>query len=1060
MKVFTFFKNYKFPFLLICIAVAHLISLTCTSQTPGIIVRPAGTNGPVILDPNADGYTSINTAGFGTNDILNSEIPYKIVPPVVAEPTGDLLRGPSGSFSDFVKGVDGSGFYIFNDGTNFIFRLRLGSIISGSKGYSILVDTDGKMGNTGVTADPNYMPATTGNNGNPGFELEIVFETNFRIAVYNVDGTSTPILMSSYPITSNSQISVAASTDGGNSDYFYDFYVPFSALGISATTPIRVAATTVMAPMPAIGGPKSDIFGIAGGDYMTQWTTAISAEAPFTFNDIAAAGPGVGSLRTAAPFVNAPIIPTATNISGTWDKASYSTQSTASIIVYKGATVLGNTTVNTGGTWSIPVSGLINDDVISATAQASGESLSLLSNKVVVNACNSTNTPPQPTLTCSSGNKGINGTNLSNGWTVNINNLTRNKQNNNVTNSDAFFGTNTGSSPAITWQYSGGCSGGSPLASGSYKIYYTNTSNGCISKPAYFCAAGTGQYALAGSLSIAITKPSNNVFTPATGSIAGTTTTGAIVYLYIDGLVSQTVTAANSAFVFNNLSLLTGQQIYIVAELNSSTITTSYCEANTATITVTCFTNSPKINVSNSNQLLAAAAITGTSDEPAGTLIYVYTTANNLVATTTLQPDGSWSTGNASTIPASYNSIAGTSYYSTAQNGNCGVSTSSESFLALAGTSAARCGTLPATITETATTVSGTLSGTAVANTLVTLYEDENSIGTFTTSNGTWGPIAVNSTINNMLYPGGVLVIGITEPTKNEVICPATVTISCGPLVSPSISPASTTITVGQTVNYSISSPATGILYSLRDANDASNTGASGFGSGSSLSLLSNTFNTAGTYTINVKATSLSGSNCQTLSSASVVVTSTLQVFLVAFEGKRTNGITFLNWNTSSEENLDKFEIQKSFDGITFIKAGTVKAAGNSQLVLKYSFTDSAINAPVVFYRLKMFDNGMEKSAYSKTIALRANNELVLSSIGPNPFVNGLNLKFTSVKDAPVIITLKDITGRKIISTKYTVNKGLNNIYFGSLQGLMKGIYFIELGISNDIILNKIVIKE
>jgi hypothetical protein len=73
------------------------------SQTPGIIVRPAGTGGPAILDPNANGYTSISTSGFGASDITNSEIPYKTVAPVIAEPTGDLLRGPSGRYSDIVR---------------------------------------------------------------------------------------------------------------------------------------------------------------------------------------------------------------------------------------------------------------------------------------------------------------------------------------------------------------------------------------------------------------------------------------------------------------------------------------------------------------------------------------------------------------------------------------------------------------------------------------------------------------------------------------------------------------------------------------------------------------------------------------------------------------------------------------------------------------------------------------------------------------------------------------------------------------------------------------------
>src|SRR6478672_5781411 len=111
--------------------------LYSSAQTPGIIVRPAGTAGPATLDPNGDGYTSTGAAGFGNSDISNSEIAYKVVAPVAAEPTGDLLRGPSGAFSDIVKTLDGSGFYLFSDGTNLLCRLRIGGIVSGSKGYSI-----------------------------------------------------------------------------------------------------------------------------------------------------------------------------------------------------------------------------------------------------------------------------------------------------------------------------------------------------------------------------------------------------------------------------------------------------------------------------------------------------------------------------------------------------------------------------------------------------------------------------------------------------------------------------------------------------------------------------------------------------------------------------------------------------------------------------------------------------------------------------------------------------------------------------------------------------------
>ena len=76
-------------------------------------MRPAGTAGHAVVDHNLNGYTCIATSGFGNNDIANIEIPYKVIVPLLGEPTGDLLRGSSGSFRYIVKTFDGSGFYLF-----------------------------------------------------------------------------------------------------------------------------------------------------------------------------------------------------------------------------------------------------------------------------------------------------------------------------------------------------------------------------------------------------------------------------------------------------------------------------------------------------------------------------------------------------------------------------------------------------------------------------------------------------------------------------------------------------------------------------------------------------------------------------------------------------------------------------------------------------------------------------------------------------------------------------------------------------------------------------------
>ncbi|MDN3657531.1 T9SS type A sorting domain-containing protein [Ferruginibacter paludis] len=1050
-------KNLLFNISLCCLLTASNLF----AQTPGIIVRPAGSNGPAVLDPNADAYTSKTTAGFGTDDILNSEIPYKIVPPVIAEPTGDLLRGPDGKYSDIVKTVDGSGFYLFNDGTNLLCRIRMGGIVSGSKGYSLLLDTDNKFGNTGATADPNYVPATTGVNGNPGFELEIVFESNFRIAVYNVDGTSTPVLVTFYPINANSQISVAASTDGGDADYFYDFYVPFSVLGISASTPIRVSATTVMSPQAAIGGPKSDIYGIAGNDYMTQWTTAISSQPSFTFNSLSSGGSGLGAICTDAPVLNGPVTPSATTVTGTWTKGTSSPLSTATITLYKGVTAIGTTTVSSGATWSISVSGLANADVITAKSQASGESMCLSSNAVTVSVCNSSNIPATPLLSCTSGSKGVGGTNFATGWTIHVDNITRSTAENSVANTGGFFGANTGTSPNITWQYSGGCSSGSPLTSGSYKIYYTDNTTGCNSQPAYFCAAGNGGNALGGSLAVpTITSPSNGVYTPATTSITGSITTGATLTLYINGIVAKTTTAAAGTFTFSGLTFLTGQQFYIVCELNSGTVGTSYCASQTAPATITCFTSAPVITTSSSNQLTTGVAITGTAAEPTGTIIKVYTSANTLVATTTVQSNGTWSTTNAGTTPAAYTAVAATSYYANAQNGSCGLSNNSATIATVSATSSARCGTITGPVTESATSVSGTLSGTTLAGTVVTLYADGNSVGTYTTANNAWGPITVNTTINNNVYAGATLTIGIAEPSKNEVICVTQLTVTCTTPTAPAASPVSTTIAVGQTVTYTIASSQSGILYSLRDNADAIDIGESKFGTGGTITLVSNPFNTAGTIPVNAKATSFSGANCLSLSAASVIVTTPLPVSLVNFQGRYNNQSAILSWITASEINLKNFELQKSYTGNQFSAIATIASSGNTQLTHNYGFTDASIHSNVVYYRLKMVDNDNVTARYSKVIVLHADKGIMVNNISPNPFASTIKINVNAAKEAKLDISLNDLSGRRIKTIHYIAKEGVNNITMSGLSGLAKGAYIVELNSANENISRQMLIKQ
>ncbi|HEX2534244.1 MAG TPA: hypothetical protein VHK69_10935, partial [Chitinophagaceae bacterium] len=387
-----------------------LYASTGHAQSPGLIVRPAGNGYSSVLDTNTNGFTSPTSSGFATSDVGPgySEIAYKKIMPFKLEPVSDLRRGPNELFSDLVRTVDSSGFYVYNDGVNLLFRLRLGSIVSGSKGYSVMIDTDMKFG----PVDTNYRAATTGVNGNPGFELEVVLETNFRVAVYNVDGTSTPALLTSFPIGTHSQISVALSRVSNTPDYFYDFYVPMSVLpGVTATTPLRMIATTVMSPQAATGGPKSDIYGINDSecpDPNKCLEEAVNLMPPFTPNDVRSSGPGTGAICTASPVMNVPISTGSVTISGTWTRADASKPSTAKVVLYRNGTPIDSGTYASGAAWSFAnVTSSLND-VFYARAQAVGESSCSPSNSYKVIGCTNLTPVSRISITCAT-QRGFNG---------------------------------------------------------------------------------------------------------------------------------------------------------------------------------------------------------------------------------------------------------------------------------------------------------------------------------------------------------------------------------------------------------------------------------------------------------------------------------------------------------------------------------------------------------------------------------------------------------------------------------------------------------------------------
>lgn len=144
-----------------------------------------------------------------------------------------------------------------------------------------------------------------------------------------------------------------------------------------------------------------------------------------------------------------------------------------------------------------------------------------------------------------------------------------------------------------------------------------------------------------------------------------------------------------------------------------------------------------------------------------------------------------------------------------------------------------------------------------------------------------------------------------------------------------------------------------------------------------------------------------------------------LPVKLISFTGHVQKNTIQLNWQTASELNNDRFDIERSVDGKTFTRAGSVKGNGTTSSLTSYSFTDAQFfvhSTSVIYYRLKQTDRD-GRLAYSSTIAVATGQEVKYDlQVFPNPAHDAMQLSSKqSLKGATVFVT--DLLGNLVLSS-------------------------------------------
>ncbi|HEY0042764.1 MAG TPA: T9SS type A sorting domain-containing protein, partial [Flavisolibacter sp.] len=153
---------------------------------------------------------------------------------------------------------------------------------------------------------------------------------------------------------------------------------------------------------------------------------------------------------------------------------------------------------------------------------------------------------------------------------------------------------------------------------------------------------------------------------------------------------------------------------------------------------------------------------------------------------------------------------------------------------------------------------------------------------------------------------------------------------------------------------------------------------------------------------------------------------------------RKSNG-NLVTWTTSSESDLDKFEIQRSNDGISFTTTSTAAARNTSSLNM-YSFTDIAPLNGVTYYRLKIVNKNNSYS-FSKIVKLNSNSFTILSVL-PNPASSYIRISHNEIKDRKVLLRIFSASGVLVKQ----VNPALNTPQtLMDVNDLSSGMYYIEL---------------
>lgn len=174
---------------------------------------------------------------------------------------------------------------------------------------------------------------------------------------------------------------------------------------------------------------------------------------------------------------------------------------------------------------------------------------------------------------------------------------------------------------------------------------------------------------------------------------------------------------------------------------------------------------------------------------------------------------------------------------------------------------------------------------------------------------------------------------------------------------------------------------------------------------------------------------------------------SVLPATLTDFSGTGHTGYNQLKWTVTQEQNLSRYELERSIDGSSFARVATVTAQ-NQNTETTYTHNDNTALFET-YYRLKIID--IDGSfTYSSIVFIRKTTAKNEFSVLGNPFGSEIVLQYKLSRDQKISVQLINAAGSLLRKEEYAATAGTGIYTIGGFQYLTPGMYLLRVDSGND----------